>query len=156
MQFALRNAVSGDEPSIQSVVGGVLREYGFVFEPAAFDADLDDVVVHYHHRGGLFRVLIDEAGDIVGCGGLFPLNAGEAEIRKMYTLPHARGLGYGRQLLGDLIAHARAAGFHRVVLETSSRLPGAGAHLYKQFGFVDVPHSHPSPRSDMAMALSLR
>jgi putative acetyltransferase len=154
-RFALRSAARGDEAAIRSVVDTVLREYGFASEPTGVDADLDDVTSQYRERGGLFRVLVDGAGEIVGCGGLFPLSAKQAEIRKLYFLPRARGLGFGRVLLEDLIAHARSRGFHRVVLETSSRLPGAGVHLYKCFGFADVPRNHLSARADIAMALDL-
>jgi GNAT superfamily N-acetyltransferase len=154
-RLSLRNAVTGDEGSIRRVVAVVLREHGFVLEPAGIDADLEDVVVHYHNVGGLFRVLVDDGGEIVGCGGLVPLSVEDAELRKMYFLSHARGLGYGRLLLEDLIAHARTRGFHRVVLETASRLTRAGA-LYRQFGFVDVGRSHFAARCDAAMALNLR
>jgi putative acetyltransferase len=154
-RLSVRHAVSGDEDSIRRVVDAVLREHGFAPEPAGIDTDLEDVVAHYHDRGGLFRVLVDAGGEIVGCGGLFPLNVEDAELRKMYFLSHARGLGYGRLLLEQLIAHARARGFHRVMLETSSRLAGAGA-FYRRFGFVDVARTHYSARCDSAMALSLR
>src|SRR5712664_3593546 len=112
--LSLRDAVAGDEASIRRVVDTVLFEYGFAPEPGGIDADLEDVVGQYHDRGGLFRVLVDDVGDIGGCRGLDPPDAADAEIRKMYSLPPARGLGYGRQLLGDLIAHARAGGFRRV------------------------------------------
>jgi putative acetyltransferase len=156
MQLVLRDAVSGDEPSIRRVVHTVLRDYGFEPDPSGFDADIEDVVANYHDRGGLFRVLVDDAGEIVGCGGIYPLDAEAAQIRKMYTLAHARGLGLGRQLLDELIAHARAKGFSRVVLQTSSRLPGAGAHIYRKAGFVDVVPSHVSARADMAMSMTLR
>ena len=35
----------------------------------------------YKKPGGVFRVLTSDEGVIVGCGGLYPLANGEAEIR---------------------------------------------------------------------------
>ena len=154
-RFILRDAVSGDEGSIRRVVETVLREHGLESEPGGVDADLVDVVANYRERGGLFRVLIDDTGEVVGCGGLFPLTAGDAEVRKMYFLAHARGNGFGRRLLDELVAHARARGFERVVLETASRLTIAGA-LYRRFGFVETARDHLAGRADTAMVLELR
>src|SRR4051812_38653065 len=152
-RFTVRDAVSADENSVREIVEAVLREFDLPYEPAGRDADLSDFMAQYQARGGIFRVVIDEAGEIVGCGGVFPLDEHTAEIRKMYILPRARGLGHGREILADLIAHARGRGFDELVLETLSRLPAAAAHLYRQAGFVDVPHPHPSVRSDRAMKL---
>jgi putative acetyltransferase len=151
----MRDAVSGDEGSIRHVVETVLREHGLDTEPDGIDADLEDVVASYQDRGGVFRVLVDDAGEIVGCGGLYPLTGVDAEIRKMYFLPRARGLGHGRRLLEELIARARAGGFERIVLETASRLTTAAA-LYRRFGFVDTTRDHLAGRADTAMVLDLR
>src|SRR3954466_16123788 len=146
-RFTVRDAVSADENSVREIVEAVLREFDLPYEPAGRDADLSDFMAQYQARGGIFRVVIDEAGEIVGCGGLFPLDEHTAEIRKMYMLPRARGLGFGRVMLSDLIAHGRGR-FDKLLLETLARLPGAAAHLYREAGFVDVPQEHPSVRSD--------
>ena len=146
--------MQGDEESIRRIVATVLREHGLELDPHGVDADLDDIIAHYHDSGGLFRVVTDEQGAIVGCGGIVPIDANDAEVRKMYLLPVARGLGYGQRLLEDLIAHARSNGFRRVVLETTSNLPRART-LYTRFGFTDVTRNHLSRQCDTAMALEL-
>ena len=124
-ELTFRDATRADHGAIRAIVGSVLREYGLQADPEETDADLADVQASYIDRGGVFRVLLDESGSIVGCGGLYPLGDGEAEIRKMYFLPSARRKGYGRRLLGELIAAARTRGYRRVVLDTASVLKEA-------------------------------
>ena len=118
------------------------------------DADLQDIASSYLKRGGVFRVLVDDSGAVVGCGGLYPLTNGEAEIRKMYFLPSARGKGYGRRLLDELLAEARKRGYRRVVLETASQLREAIA-LYRSAGFKPYQREHLACRCDQAFALDL-
>jgi putative acetyltransferase len=152
--FQLRDAGPADSDAIRSVVGTVLQEYRLAADPADTDADLRDIRASYVERGGVFRVLIDDKGAIVGCGGLYPLAQGEAEIRKMYFLPRARGQGYGRRLLEDLLAEARKRGYRRVVLETASQLKEAIA-LYRRAGFKPYAREHLACRCDQAFALDL-
>ena len=144
---------STDHPAVCAIVGGVLREYGLSADPADTDADLQDIETSYVKRGGVFRVLTD-GGRIVGCGGLYPLANGEAEIRKMYFLPAARGKGYGRRMLSELLTEAKARGYRRVVLETASVLKEAIA-LYRSAGFKPYAREHLACRCDQAMALEL-
>ena len=134
MPLLLRDVQMGDEEAVRKLVAQVLHEFRLSADPADTDADLRDIEVNYVQRGGVFRVLTDENGTIVGCGGLYPLENGEAEIRKMYFLPSARGKGYGRRLLGELLREAKVRGYRRVVLETASQLKEAIA-LYRSAGF---------------------
>ena len=150
--FRFRDAEPGDEPAVREVVFSVLREFGFAPEPGATDADLEDLRANYQEGGGRFRVLVTEDGTIVGCGGLCRVSGEEAELRKMYFLPEARGRGLGSALLRDLVDHARRQGFRRIVLETASVLAHAGA-LYRRHGFVEVNRVHLTPRCDQALAL---
>jgi putative acetyltransferase len=153
-QFRFRDAITGDEAAVRSVVSSVLSEYGLPFDPEGTDADLNDLVSNYGARGGSFRVLISNSGSIVGCGGLYPFTERDAEIRKMYLLREARGRGFGRMLLEELIASAKQRHFQRVVVETASPLREAIA-LYRQRGFVPFAHDHPAKRCDQAYVLHL-
>jgi GNAT superfamily N-acetyltransferase len=152
--FRLRDAGAGDAAAIRAVVVSVMTEYGLASDLDGNDADLDDVVSSYCARGGSFRVVTSVEGNIVGCGGLYPINERDAEIRRMYFLPAARGLGLGRRLLEELIAHARERRFERVLLETASVLKEA-ISLYRKRGFVPVPHERPLRQCDQAYALRL-
>ena len=152
--FRFRDAARGDEPAIRAVVTAVLAEFGLRPDYGTTDIDLADVQASYVTPGGVFRVLLSPSGAVVGCGGLCPLDAAEAEIRKMHLLPDAPGRGLGRALLRDLLDVARERQFTRVVLETASVLVDAIA-LYRAHGFVRVERPHLASRCDQAYVLQL-
>ena len=93
---------------------------------------------------GLFLVgYLD--GTPVACGGWRrhegwdpDLLAGDAEIKRMYVVPSARGRGHSRTLLAELERTARAAGVQRVVLETGTGQPEA-IGLYTSNGYTPIP-----------------
>jgi putative acetyltransferase len=154
-EFRLRDATADDGAAIRAVVATVMSEYGLASDLEANDVDLRDVVASYRERGGSFRVVTSSEGAIVGCGGLYPIDERDAEIRRMYLLREARGVGIGRQLLEELIAVATQRRFERVVLETASVLKEAIA-LYRKRGFVPVARRSVAVRQcDQAYALPL-
>jgi len=63
---------------------------------------------------------------------------GDAEIKRMYVAPRARGRGLARALLAELERTAASAGRRRMVLETGRAQPEAIA-LYLSSGYTDVP-----------------
>ena len=153
-QFRFREATASDAAAIRSVVFSVLAEYGLSPDADGIDADLNDVASSYGERGGSFRVVTSLDGRVVGCGGLYPLTESDAEIRKMYLLREARGLGLGRALLDELIALATERRFKRVVVETAAVLKEA-ISLYRRRGFVPFAHDHLAKRCDQAYVLNL-
>ncbi len=86
---------------------------------------------------GVFLVACED-GRAVGCGALRKLDATEAEIKRMYSVPEARGRGVGGAVLAELESHARQLGVLRLVLETGVRQPEAQA-LYRRHGFSQIP-----------------
>ncbi|MFD3758494.1 GNAT family N-acetyltransferase [Streptomyces sp. NPDC058622] len=60
---------------------------------------------------------------------------GDAELKRMYVVPEARGLGLARRILAVLEDDARAAGRTRMVLETGDQQPKAIA-LYFSSGYA--------------------
>ena len=154
-EFQLREATADDGAAIRAVVAAVMSEYGLSADLEADDADIRNVVASYGDRGGSFRVVTSIDGDIVGCGGLYPIDERQAEIRRMYLLPKARGVGIGRKLLEELLSLARERRFERVVLETASVLKEA-ISLYRKHGFLPIPRERPGLRQcDQAYALEL-
>lgn len=150
----IRDFRRGDNAEVRRIVASVLREYGLSPDCGGTDADLTDIQASYVNRGGVFLTVLDSDGALIGCGGLYPLDNGEAEIRKMYLLPGARRQGLGRRLLRELIEAARSRGFSRIVLETASVLKEAIA-LYESFGFEKTQREHLADRCDQAFALDL-
>lgn len=63
--------------------------------------------------------------------------AGIAELVSMWVAPSARGCGVGDLLLGAVIAWARGAGAHEVMLSVADGNDAAAA-LYRRHGFRDT------------------
>ena len=152
--YTFRPACSVDDAAVRAVVESVLREYGLEFDADSTDADLADIPANYEGRGGAFQIIESHDGSVVGCGGLFRVDADTVELRKMYLLPEARGRGLGKKLLTKLLVEARRLGYKRVVLETNSVLREAIA-LYQSFGFRPVARQHLAGRCDQAWELLL-
>ena len=154
MQLTLRSATNQDRDAIQALVFGVLGEYGLKPDPDGTDSDLHDIERSYIVSGGMFEVLADEAGHVVGSVALFPVSRSTCELRKMYLAAPARGRGFGRHLLEHALSRARDLGFARVVLETASVLREAMA-LYERYGFRRYTPEHLAARCDTAYFLDL-
>ncbi len=151
--LTIRSATNDDRQRVAELVFGVLGEYGLEPDPETTDADLQDIEANYLQRGGLFEV-IEDGGNLLGSVGLYPVNDTTCELRKMYLIPSARGLGLGKYVLERVMARARVLGFKQIVLETSSKLIAAN-RLYTKFGFKPVASDHLASRADQAYTLEL-
>ncbi|MEU4210211.1 GNAT family N-acetyltransferase [Streptomyces sp. NPDC026206] len=91
---------------------------------------------------GLYLIAYDAGGAPVATGGWRAMESngegyadGDAELKRMYVAPQARGLGLARRILAALEDSAREAGRIRMVLETGNKQPEAIA-LYTSSGYV--------------------
>jgi len=150
----LRPATNTDCELVSNLVFTVLGEYGLKPDPGCTDADLKDIEQSYLQRGGVFYVLEEEDGSIIGSYGLCPMQPSVCELRKMYLHQDYRGKGHGRHMLEDALAKARQLGFKRITLETASVLKEA-IRLYESYGFKPYRPDHLSCRCDQAYALDL-
>lgn len=96
---------------------------------------------HFAPPAGLYLIAYDEHGSPLATGGWRTQDTndegyqdGDAEIKRMYVTPGARGLGLARRILAELEADARAGGRTRMVLETGAKQPEAVA-LYTSSGY---------------------
>ena len=101
--MTLRLIEQQDNAAMAAVIRAVSAECGLDAGAgfAVGDALLDDLQDAYAKQGGAYWVVLDETGQVVGGGGVAPLQ-GEPnilEIQKMYFLPQARGKGYAKQIL---------------------------------------------------------
>ena len=83
-------------------------------------------------------------GQPVGCGGLKPISADAASLKRMWIAPDARGRGLARRLLGELEDKARLLGYSVVRLETNKTLVEA-QRLYRSSGYCEVPPFNDEP-----------
>ena len=150
----LRLANNKDCGKVTELVYGVLKEYNLKPDPGATDIDLKDIEQSYFERGGVFYVLEEKDGAIIGAYGLYLIDKSTCELRKMYLHRSYRGKGLGKLLLEDALAKAGQIGFKKMTLETASVLKEA-ISLYKSYGFAEYEPEHLSSRCDQAFMLEL-
>ncbi|GAA3099224.1 GNAT superfamily N-acetyltransferase [Kribbella aluminosa] len=90
--------------------------------------------------GARYFVVLDGGRHAVGCGALQTFgpgseHPGDAELKRMYVAPQARGRGFARAVLAALEKAARAAGHPALRLSTGHRQPEAIA-LYESSGYA--------------------
>jgi putative acetyltransferase len=153
-EIFIRDAGNEDGERVRNLVFGVLREYDLTVETGGTDADIADIEANYTKRGGVFEVIEDVDGNLLGTIGLYPLDAETVELRKMYFDRKLRGRGVGRMMLERMIEKARALGCKRIYLETASILKEAVA-LYEKYGFEPTTEGIHSARCDAAYFLEL-
>lgn len=126
-----------DHPDAVALIAEVQQEYVVRYG----EEDLTPVgPAQFAPPHGLFLVAYLD-GRPVACGG-WRVHGGpdgpEAELKRMYVSPAARGRGMARAVLAELERTAVEAGLERMVLETGLEQPEAIA-LYRSAGYVDVP-----------------
>jgi putative acetyltransferase len=133
--FLIRNWQERDRLCASEIIHSVLSEYGLGWEANGADRDVLEVEECYLATGGEFWV-IEHQNKLVGTGAYYPIQRGEnaVEIRKMYLLPSARGLGLGKYLLQQLEISIASRGFQEIWIETASILTEA-VKLYENNGY---------------------
>ncbi|GIG87357.1 GNAT family N-acetyltransferase [Plantactinospora endophytica] len=91
--------------------------------------------IEYTHPRGIFVVAYHQ-GTPAGCGGYrwCEQPTGVIEIKKLYTLSDARGLGIGRIILTSLEQHGFQRGARQAILETGVRNKSA-VQLFRSLGY---------------------
>jgi len=102
-----------------------------------YDGDIEPGVKPSAADVAVVLVARDDDGTPLGCGALRPLGPGEAEVKRMYVVPAARGRGISRLVLTGLEAEAVARGWRTLRLETGNRQPAA-VGLYTSAGYRPV------------------
>ena len=138
---AIRPIRTADDPAMAAVIRTVMPTFGACGSGFAInDPEVDWMSRAYAApRHAYFVVTRDEL--VLGGAGVAPLQGGDAdtcELRKMYFLPDARGLGAGRALIDRCLDAARAFGFKRCYLETLCGMDAA-IRLYERTGFRRLP-----------------
>lgn len=90
----------------------------------------------------------DAAGRAVGCGALTVHGGGIGEVKRMFTVPEARGARVAAKTLDAITGRARELDLEWLMLETGAGPAFASAHrLYQRAGFtprgpfLDYPNS---------------
>jgi len=134
----IRPIAASDDAAMASIIRHVMPEFGADGPGFAIhDAEVDRMCEAYAQPRSAYFV-VERDSQVVGGGGVAPLQNGDAdvcELRKMYFLPAARGIGAGSAMMQRCLDAARAFGFRRCYLETLTGMDAAQA-LYKRSGFT--------------------
>ena len=141
--FVIRPITSGDDVAMAAIIRAVMPEFGAVGDGFAInDPEVDWMSRAYAQPRSSYFV-VENDGVVLGGGGVAPLQGGDGdtcELRKMYFLPQARGLGAGSAMMERCLQAARGFGFTRCYLETLCGMDAA-MRLYDRSGFrrIDAP-----------------
>lgn len=132
--------VAFDHPDARKLNDLVLAEYTRRYGDPEGDATPLDPAMFRPPRG-LYLLVYDDEQRPVATGSWRAMDAGgenyadgDAELKRMYVVPEARGRGLARRVLALLEEDAREAGRARMVLETGVHQPEAMA-LYTSSGY---------------------
>ena len=140
---ALRPIRAEDDVAMAAVIRSVMPEFGACGDGFAInDPEVDWMSRAYSAPRHAYFVL-ERDGRVLGGAGVAPLAGGDArtcELRKMYFLPEARGLGAGAAMMARCLDAARGFGFRQCYLETLTGMDAA-MRLYERSGFrrIDAP-----------------
>lgn len=139
----IRRVTTGDDGAVANIIRTVMPEFGAVGPGFAInDPEVDAMSANYDAPGHAYFVLARN-GRIIGGAGIAPLTGsaeGVCELRKMYFLPEARGIGAGAAMMGVCLSFAREAGYRQCYLETLTGMDAA-ATLYERSGFKRIPQA---------------
>ena len=142
-RFVMRPIRSTDAAAVADIIRSVMPEFGADGPGFAIhDAEVAAMSAHYALPGHVYYV-IERAGRVIGGAGIAPLNGagdGVCELRKMYFLPEARGIGAGAAMMQICLESARALGYRQCYLETLTGMDSA-QKLYERSGFARIPQA---------------
>lgn len=102
--------------------------------------------------GGQIFFAVDDEGEVLACCMIVPLPNGEWEIEKFCAKGMYTGTGAGGACLKACIDYAKEKCMEKVVIVTNRKCEQA-IHLYRKFGFIEVPvdkEKFPFERADIA------
>src|SRR5579875_2317931 len=109
--FTIRPIEPRDSAAVATIIRTVMPEFGADGPGFAIhDAEVDDMHASYARERSAYFV-VERDGAVIGGGGIAPLENGEAdvcELRKMYFLPEARGIGAGAAMMQRCMDAAQA------------------------------------------------
>ena len=126
-----------------AIIREVMPEFGATGDGFAINDPEEDWMSRAYAAPLSAYFEVERGGAVIGGGGIAPLVGGDGdtcELRKMYFLPEARGIGAGAAMMARSLQAARAAGFTRCYLETLDGMDAA-MRLYERSGFqrIDTP-----------------
>ena len=140
---SIRPIHADDDATMATIIRTVMPEFGATGSGFAIsDPEVDWMSRAYAAPRHAYFV-VERDGRVLGGAGVAPLAGGDGdtcELRKMYFLREARGLGAGTAMMAQCLRAARDFGFRQCYLETLGGMDAA-MRLYERSGFhrIDQP-----------------
>ena len=110
-----------------------------------FDTELATLPGKYAPPAGELLLARDTHGEPLGCVALRPIKPDRCcEMKRLYVLPSARGLGLGSALIDAIIGEAVRIGYTEMRLDTLPAMTDAIA-LYRKAGFEPIAPYYETP-----------
>ncbi|KAE8146885.1 acyl-CoA N-acyltransferase [Aspergillus avenaceus] len=133
-----------------------------------FAAELQSLPGQYAAPCGELLLAYSTEGDTpIGCAAVRPLKQSSdaergvsggdcCEMKRLYVVPEARGMGLGKALMNAAIQRAKDLGYTEMRLDTLPSMQGA-VQLYERLGFLEIPAYYETPlEGTLFLALELR
>jgi ribosomal protein S18 acetylase RimI-like enzyme len=121
-------------------IRGLFKEYaqslGFDLSFQDFAEELVNLPGDYAAPQGCI-LLAKQAEQIVGCVALRKWDATICEMKRLYVVPEARGMSFGRKLAEAVIVRAKELEYRHMRLDTLSSMHAAN-RLYSSLGFRPI------------------
>lgn len=116
---------------------------------------LGDPAKYIIEPGGMI-FFVKENEQIIGCVALMKITEKIFELTKMAIIPEYRGKKIGHQLIQHTLDFAQKKGWDKLIIYSNRKLENA-IHLYKKYGFIEIPieENNPYSRGDIKMQLNL-
>jgi len=136
MPFIIRQYNKADKDHIVKLHIDGLNQFGASIGDPALDKDIEQIEETYIHNNGEFLVGLQD-NKVVCMGAFKKIDDETAEIKRIRIEREYQGRGIGGILLSELEKSARAKGYRRVVLDTTSRQVPA-QKLFSRSGYVET------------------
>jgi putative acetyltransferase len=152
--YAIRRAGPADHAAVARELAAYLDFLEEPLDGEGLDRDIRDWQAAYDGAQGVLLLVTAPDGAVVGTAAVRLLEAGVGEVKRMWLRPAHRGRGLGRRLMDACLAEARGLGCRQVRLDSERRLQAA-MHLYRAYGFREVPDYNGNPRAEVWMEAPL-
>ena len=108
-----------------------------------YDEELEHLETKYGlPHGRLYIAYYDDK--LAGCIGLRKIDEQNCEMKRLYVRSEFRGKRIGNRLVRQIINDAIQIGYAHMLLDTLPFLQSA-IHMYRQYGFYEIPSYNDSP-----------
>lgn len=135
-----------DQPAVAAFWHSIFVEMGW---PVNYLDGFDNIPTYFDYPNG-FLLVVKDKHQLIGCGGIKPLDQTTGVIKRFYITPSYRGQGVAQKLLQSLITESKPRHLDRLVLDVHFKNTRA-IKFYQKHGFTEY-HQPPNPHWPESLA----